>query len=103
MQILVTDFKFLDQNLELNNYPGSWKYWLLKLYWVDMSFNQPTCNFFLDIFFIYTSNAIPKVPHTLLLPCSSTHPLPLPSPGIPLYWGIWSSQDQGPLLPLTAY
>jgi hypothetical protein len=43
----------------------------------------------------------PKVPYTLPLPCSPTHPLWLPGPGIPLYWGIWSSQDQGPLLPLT--
>jgi hypothetical protein len=29
-----------------------------------------------------------KVPYTLPLPCSPTHPLPLPGPGIPLYWGI---------------
>jgi hypothetical protein len=33
-------------------------------------------------------------------PCSPNHPLPLPSPGIPLHWGIEPSQDQGPLLPL---
>jgi hypothetical protein len=45
-------------------------------------------NFLLDIFFIYISNAIPKAPYTLLLPCSPTHPLLLPGPGIPLYWGI---------------
>jgi hypothetical protein len=48
-------------------------------------------NFFIflsDIFFIYISNAIPKVPYTLPLPCSATHPLLLPGPGIPLYWGI---------------
>jgi hypothetical protein len=44
--------------------------------------------FLLDIFFIYISNAIPKVPYTLPLPCSPTHPLPLLGPGIPLYWGI---------------
>ena len=44
--------------------------------------------FLLDIFFIYISNAIPKVPYTLPLPYSPTHPLPLPGPGIPLYWGI---------------
>jgi hypothetical protein len=42
----------------------------------------------LDIFFIYISNAIPKVPYTLSPPCSPTHPLPLLGPGIPLYWGI---------------
>jgi hypothetical protein len=44
--------------------------------------------FLLDIFFIYISNAIPKVPYTLPLPCSPTHPLPLLGPGVPLYWGI---------------
>jgi hypothetical protein len=42
----------------------------------------------LDIFFIYISNAIPKVPYTLPLPSSPTHPLPLLGPDIPLYWGI---------------
>jgi hypothetical protein len=57
--------------------------------------------FLLDIF-IYNSNAIPKVPYILPPPCSPTHPLPLPGPGIPLYWGIWFSQDQEPLLPLMA-
>ena len=39
----------------------------------------------LDIHFIYISNAIPKVPYTLPLPCSPTHPLPLLGPGVPLY------------------
>jgi hypothetical protein len=42
-------------------------------------------NFLLDIFFIYISNAILKVPYTLPLPCSPTHPLPLLGPGIPPY------------------
>jgi hypothetical protein len=42
----------------------------------------------LDIFFIYISNAIPKVPYTLPLHCSPTHPLLLLGPGVPLYWGI---------------
>jgi hypothetical protein len=37
----------------------------------------------LYIFFIYISNAIPKIPYTLPTPCSSTHPLPLLGPGIP--------------------
>jgi hypothetical protein len=44
--------------------------------------------FLLDIFFIYISNAIPKVPYTLPPPCSPTHPFLLLGPGIPLYWGI---------------
>jgi hypothetical protein len=29
---------------------------------------------------------MPKVPYTLPLTCSPTHPLLLPGPGIPLYW-----------------
>jgi hypothetical protein len=49
---------------------------------------EPFFNFLLDIFFIYISNAIPKVPYTLPLPCSATHPLPVLGPGVPLYWGI---------------
>jgi hypothetical protein len=50
--------------------------------------------FLLGIFFIYISNAIPKVPHTL--PSHSpTHPHPILGTGIPLYWGILSLQDQG--------
>jgi hypothetical protein len=45
---------------------------------------KATLNFF---FFIYISNAIPKVPHILPLH-SPTHPLPLLGPGVPLYWDI---------------
>jgi hypothetical protein len=39
-------------------------------------------SFLLDIFFIYISNAILKVPYTLPYPppCSPTQPLPLPGP-----------------------
>jgi hypothetical protein len=46
--------------------------------------------FLLDIFFIYISNAIRKVPYTLppTPPCSPTHPLPLLGPGVTLYSGI---------------
>ena len=54
----------------------------------------------LDIFFTYISNVIPFP--GFLSPCSPTHPLLLPGPGIPLYWGIQSLKDQGPLLPLMA-
>jgi hypothetical protein len=66
--------------------------------------------FLLDIFFIYISNVIPfpgfpsENPLPIPFPpppCSPTHPLLLPGPGIPLHWGIEPSQDQGPLLPLT--
>ena len=44
--------------------------------------------FLLDIFFIYISNAIPKVHYTLPRSCSPTHSLLLLGPGVPLYWGI---------------
>jgi hypothetical protein len=44
--------------------------------------------FLLDIFFIYISNAILKVPYSLRPPCSPTHPLPLLDPGIPLSSGV---------------
>jgi hypothetical protein len=43
---------------------------------------------FFFAFVFYISNAIPKVPYTLPLPCSPTHPLPILGPGIALYWGI---------------
>jgi hypothetical protein len=63
--------------------------------------------FLLDIFFTYISNVIsfPSYPsenslYPSLSSCSPTHPLPLPGPGISLYWGIEPSQDLGPLLPL---
>jgi hypothetical protein len=49
--------------------------YLLKYF---TSFNVPLNSFFfnflLDIFFIYISNAILKVPYTFPLPCSPTHP-----------------------------
>jgi hypothetical protein len=43
---------------------------------------------------------IQKPPSLSPSPCSPSHPLLLPGPGIPLHWGIETSQDQGPLLPL---
>jgi hypothetical protein len=43
----------------------------------------------LDIFFIYISNAIPKALYILPPPCSPTHPLPLPGPGIRLYGAFY--------------
>jgi hypothetical protein len=50
--------------------------------------SQLIAYFLKDIFFIYISNAIPKVPYALPPSYSPTHPLPLLDPGIPLYWGI---------------
>jgi hypothetical protein len=73
--------------------------------------------FLLDIFFIYISKVIPfpgfpsgnALFHPLpaasmrVLTHPTTHSLPPPCPGIPLHWGIKSSQDQGSLLPLMVY
>jgi hypothetical protein len=63
--------------------------------------------FQLNIFFIFISNvfSFPNFPSenplsTPSSPCSPTHSLPLRDLGIPLYWGIEPSQNQGPLLPL---
>jgi hypothetical protein len=55
--------------------------------------------FLLDIFFIYISNGIPKVPYTLSPLSSPTHPLLRLGPGVPLYWGIYSLQKQVASLP----
>jgi hypothetical protein len=52
------------------------------LWWSITSF---FLKFLLGIFFIYISNAIPKVPYTLPSPCSPTYPLPLLGPSVPLY------------------
>jgi hypothetical protein len=62
--------------------------------------------FLLDTFFIYISNVIPfsnfpsENPLSPPPPLPPNPPTPIPGPGIPLYWGIEPSQDQGPLLPL---
>jgi hypothetical protein len=55
-----------------------------KEFHVVLSFIYLFIYLLLDIFFIYISNAIPKVPYTLPPPCSPTHPLLLLGPGIPL-------------------
>jgi hypothetical protein len=39
-------------------------------------------------------------PIPFLLPLLTNPPTPIPGPGIPLYWGIEPSQEQGPLHPL---
>jgi hypothetical protein len=55
--------------------------------------------FLWDIFFTYISNAIPfpsflseNPLYPIPSPWSPTHPLLLPGPGIPLYWGLESSR-----------
>jgi hypothetical protein len=63
-----------------------WTHEIAKyIFLLDIFFFFP---FFICIFFIYISNAIPKVPYTLPPSCSPTHPLPLLGSGVPLYWGI---------------
>jgi hypothetical protein len=71
----------MDAFLVLSNLSSGF---LQKPAYLDLFLNY----FLLDIFFIYISNAISKVPYTLPLACSPTHSLPLLGPGIPLYWGI---------------
>jgi hypothetical protein len=44
--------------------------------------------FFIRYFLHLQFKWYPKSPFYTPLPCSSTHPLLLPGPGIPLYWGI---------------
>ena len=44
-----------------------------------------------------------KPPSHPPFPCSPTHPLPFPCPGIPLPWSIEPSQDEGPLLLLLSH
>jgi hypothetical protein len=55
--------------------------------------------FFIRYFLHLHFKCYPKSPLCPPPPWSPNHPLLLPDPGIPLYWGIWSSQYQGPLLP----
>jgi hypothetical protein len=76
-------------------------------YKIDSFFPLLKSSFLLDMFFIYISNVIlfPSFPSENRLspptsPWSPTHPIQLPGPGIPLYWGIEPSQNQGLLLPL---
>jgi hypothetical protein len=59
-------------------------------------------NFLIKYYLHLHFKCYPESPYTLPPHCSPTHPLPLLGPGILLYWGIWHSQDQGPLLPLIA-
>jgi hypothetical protein len=58
--------------------------------------------FLLDIFFIYISNAIPKVPYTLPLPCSPTHPLPLLALAFPCTGAYKVCNTNGPLFSMMA-
>jgi hypothetical protein len=87
---------------------------LLNLYKITFNFLSslplPKClcySFFINTFFIYISTVIPFSSFPSKNPvsspsstCSPTHPLLLHGTGIPKYWGIEPSQDQGPLLAL---
>ena len=54
-------------------------------------------------FKFYPFSQFPSQKSPLLspLPLIPNLPNPIPSPGIPLYWGIEPSQELGPYLPLT--
>jgi hypothetical protein len=73
----------------------------------DVCFLNFFLPFLLDFFYLHFKCC----PHFLFSPsenplfplpshCSTTNPLLLPGPGIPLYWSTEPSQNQGPLLPL---
>jgi hypothetical protein len=53
------------------------KHWFCLSFFF-FSLNKIFIRYFLHLHF----NAIPKVPYTLPWPCSPTHPLPLPGPGV---------------------
>jgi hypothetical protein len=59
-------------------------------------------NLLLDIFFIYISNAILKVPYTLCLPCSPTHPPHFLALAFPCTGTYKVCNTKGPLLPVLA-
>ena len=64
-------------------------------------FNKRWISFFLlDIFFTYISNAIQKVPYTLPLPCSLTHPLLLLALVFPRTEAYKVCNTKGPLFPV---
>ena len=67
------------QHLKMNAYTCTYKhtYTYIHIYVVCASCIFSFKQFLLDILFICISNAIPKVPYTLHLACSLTHPLPL--------------------------
>jgi hypothetical protein len=54
--------------------------------------------YFLHLHFKCNPESPPYTPALLSIPLTPTS-----CPGIPLYWGIESLKDQGPLLPLIAY
>jgi hypothetical protein len=70
--------------------------WIFYLFTVQMLSSFPIPPSALE-----TSYPIPPPPASMrVYPHLPTHPLLPPCPHIPLHWGIESSQDQGPLLPL---
>jgi hypothetical protein len=67
-----------------------------------LGFTEENEYLFFDIFFIYISNAILKVPCTLPLPCSPTHPLPFLGPGDSCTGAYKVCKTKGPLYPIMA-
>jgi hypothetical protein len=88
-------------------YIGFWGYIHLKLsanfclsnYLIYLEADLPFFKIFIRYVLHLHFKSILKIPYTLPLPCPPTHPLLLLGPGVPLYWGIWSLQDQGASLP----
>jgi hypothetical protein len=73
---------------------------------LDYSFFSPLVTIvLLDTFFIYISNAIPKVPYILLLPFSPTHPLThscFLALAFPCTGACDLRKTKGPLFPMMA-
>ena len=66
------------------------------------TFPSKSFSFLLDIFFIYVSNAIPKVPYTLPPPCFPTHPLHFLALAFLCTGAYKVCKTKGPLFPMMA-
>jgi hypothetical protein len=85
---------------------SSWELLILQLACLRAFLSFFFFHFFIRYFLYLHFNYYPlssfplwKPPSSRPTPCKSTHPLLLPDPGIPLHWGIETSQEQRPLLP----
>ena len=90
--------------MEMTTNPGIYLPHYGKIQVILLKHEYPTVfdkSFLLDIFFIYISNVIPFpsfLSENPLSPLPSSTPQPTHShshPGIPLYWSIEPSQNQG--------
>jgi hypothetical protein len=85
---LIPKVKLIEGNPKWLLQAVSFSFFFFLLITIQLTLLKFFSNFLLGIFFIYISNAIPKVPYTLTQPCSPPYPLPLLANGVPLYWGI---------------